>query len=66
MQQKNYVRRHFIQLRSEGYKKVQLNVYAGNHAKQLYEKLGFKDVSTLMTKNLEKRKHLSLRRTQET
>ncbi|MEH7252587.1 GNAT family N-acetyltransferase [Neobacillus niacini] len=42
----------FSQLRAKGYKKVQLNVYAGNHAKQLYEKLGFKDISTLMTKNL--------------
>ena len=42
----------FIQLRGEGHKKVQLNVYAGNHAKHLYEKLGFNDVSTLMTKNL--------------
>lgn len=43
----------FIQLRAEGHKKVQLNVYAGNHAKHLYEKLGFQDVSTLMTKNLD-------------
>lgn len=43
----------FIQLRAEGHKKVQLNVYAGNHAKHLYAKLGFKDVSTLMSKNLE-------------
>jgi ribosomal protein S18 acetylase RimI-like enzyme len=43
----------FIQLRAEGHKKVQLNVYAGNRAKQLYEKLGFTDVSTLMTKNLD-------------
>jgi ribosomal protein S18 acetylase RimI-like enzyme len=43
----------FIQLRAEGHKKIQLNVYAGNHAKHLYEKLGFKDVSTLMSKNLD-------------
>ncbi|MEH7180313.1 GNAT family N-acetyltransferase [Neobacillus vireti] len=43
----------FMQLRAVGHKKVQLNVYAGNHAKHLYEKLGFKDVSTLMTKNLD-------------
>nr|WP_263326394.1 GNAT family N-acetyltransferase [Neobacillus sp. Marseille-Q6967] len=40
------------QLKAEGYKKVQLNVYAGNHAKNLYHKLGFQDVSTLMTRNL--------------
>lgn len=43
----------FIQLRAEGHKQVQLNVYAGNHAKHLYEKLGFTDVSTLMTKKLD-------------
>jgi ribosomal protein S18 acetylase RimI-like enzyme len=43
----------FLQLRAEGHKKVQLNVYAGNHAKHLYEKLGFKDVSTLMSKTLD-------------
>jgi ribosomal protein S18 acetylase RimI-like enzyme len=43
----------FIQLHAEGHKKVQLNVYAGNRAKQLYEKLGFTDISTLMTKNLD-------------
>ncbi|MEH6995148.1 GNAT family N-acetyltransferase, partial [Neobacillus drentensis] len=43
----------FIQLRAEGHKKVQLNVYAGSDAKQLYEKLGFKDVSALMSKNLD-------------
>jgi ribosomal protein S18 acetylase RimI-like enzyme len=50
---KKLCRAAFIKLRAEGFKKVQLNVYAGNHAKQLYEKLGFKDVSTLMSKNLD-------------
>lgn len=35
-------------LKSQGYPKVQLNVYAGNPAKQLYERLGFHDVSTMM------------------
>lgn len=43
----------FTQMKAEGYKKVQLNVYAGNQAKQLYQKLGFQDVSTLMSKNLD-------------
>ncbi|WP_026673808.1 GNAT family N-acetyltransferase [Alkalihalobacterium bogoriense] len=31
-----------------GISKVQLNVFSGNPAKRLYEKLGFQDVSTLM------------------
>ncbi len=35
-----------------GLKRVHLNVFAGNHAKLLYEKLGFKDVSTVMEINL--------------
>jgi ribosomal protein S18 acetylase RimI-like enzyme len=42
----------FKQLKAEGYKKVQLNVYHGNHAKHLYQKLGFQDVSTLMMRKL--------------
>src|SRR5690625_1524937 len=33
-------------LKREGFKKVQLNVYSGNPAKQLYEKFGFYDIST--------------------
>jgi ribosomal protein S18 acetylase RimI-like enzyme len=43
----------FKQLKAEGFKKVQLNVYSGNHAKQLYQKLGFQDVTTLMERNLD-------------
>lgn len=39
-------------LKEDGYQKVQLNVFSGNHIKSLYEKLGFEDVSTLMEKNL--------------
>ncbi|WP_019413468.1 N-acetyltransferase [Paenisporosarcina sp. TG20] len=42
--------KHF---KEEGHKKVQLNVYSGNHAKYLYQKLGFQDVSTLMEKPLD-------------
>lgn len=42
--------RHF---KEEGHKRVQLNVYSGNHAKYLYQKLGFQDVSTLMEKPLD-------------
>ncbi|WP_284139346.1 MULTISPECIES: GNAT family N-acetyltransferase [unclassified Virgibacillus] len=37
-------------LEQEGYSKVQLNVFAGNGAKLLYEELGFYDVMTLMEK----------------
>jgi ribosomal protein S18 acetylase RimI-like enzyme len=40
-------------LKKENIKKVQLNVYAGNTIKSLYEKYGFYDVSTLMQKDLE-------------
>ncbi|WP_342431687.1 GNAT family N-acetyltransferase [Neobacillus sp. FSL H8-0543] len=43
----------FNQLKIEGFNKVHLNVYAGNPAKRLYQKLGFQDVSTLMAKNLD-------------
>jgi len=35
-----------------GFKRVQLNVFAGNHAKHLYEKIGFHDVTTTMERNL--------------
>jgi ribosomal protein S18 acetylase RimI-like enzyme len=40
------------QLKDKGFNKVQLNVYKGNRAKQLYQKLGFQEVSTLMERNL--------------
>ncbi|SET67559.1 Acetyltransferase (GNAT) family protein [Oceanobacillus limi] len=46
------MREAFRYLAREGVRKVQLNVFAGNKAKKLYEKLGFHDVSTLMEKNL--------------
>lgn len=39
-------------LENAGYQKVQLNVFARNHAKHLYDKLGFNDVSILMEKGL--------------
>lgn len=35
-------------LKSRGLKKVQLNVFAGNPAKKLYERIGFRQVSTVM------------------
>ncbi|MFC0471619.1 GNAT family N-acetyltransferase [Halalkalibacter kiskunsagensis] len=38
--------------RHRKFKKVQLNVFAGNKAKLLYENLGFKEVSSLMERPL--------------
>ncbi|MBD8070364.1 GNAT family N-acetyltransferase [Bacillus sp. PS06] len=35
-----------------GLNRVHLNVFAGNHAKKLYEKLGFHEVSTVMEKKI--------------
>ncbi|MFC0561189.1 GNAT family N-acetyltransferase [Halalkalibacter alkalisediminis] len=38
--------------KKKGFGKVQLNVFAGNNAKKLYDKLGFHDVSTMMERNI--------------
>ncbi|MFC4324068.1 GNAT family N-acetyltransferase [Litchfieldia salsa] len=35
-----------------GLNRIHLNVFSGNHAKKLYEKLGFKEVSTVMEKKI--------------
>lgn len=43
----------FRKLKESGHNKVQLNVFSGNHAKDLYHKLGFQDVSTIMEKGLD-------------
>jgi len=40
------------QLRKEGFSRVHLNVFTGNPARLLYEKLGFHDVSLMMEKQL--------------
>ncbi|MCU9612346.1 GNAT family N-acetyltransferase [Caldibacillus lycopersici] len=42
-------RNRFRQL---GYNQIQLNVFSGNPAKQLYKKLGFHEVMTLMQWNI--------------
>lgn len=39
-------------LKERGHRKVHLNVFVGNGAKQLYQKLGFHEVSRLMEKNI--------------
>lgn len=41
-----------VQIKKAGMQSVQLNVFAGNSAKKMYDKLGFKDVTTLMEKEL--------------
>lgn len=44
---------HSIEIfKTSGLKKVQLNVYSGNFAKKLYDKLGFYDMYTVMEKDL--------------
>jgi ribosomal protein S18 acetylase RimI-like enzyme len=35
-------------LKNQGFQKVQLNVFSGNPAKYLYEKIGFRDISNVM------------------
>jgi ribosomal protein S18 acetylase RimI-like enzyme len=36
-------------LKEQGYEEVRLNVYASNHAKEIYKKLGFQDLNTIMS-----------------
>ncbi|MBS4223119.1 GNAT family N-acetyltransferase [Bacillus sp. FJAT-49682] len=42
----------FEYLKEEGCKIVQLNVFAENPAKHLYQKLGFREISTIMERQL--------------
>ncbi|WP_373894975.1 GNAT family N-acetyltransferase [Virgibacillus natechei] len=49
----------FKELKEKGYKKVQLNVFAGNHAKDLYHKLDFQAISTVMERDLDSPLHSS-------
>lgn len=43
----------FRELKEKGYKKVQLNVFSGNRAKDLYLKLDFQEISTVMERDLD-------------
>ena len=36
-------------LKTSGYEEVRLNVFATNYAKEIYKKLGFKDLNSIMT-----------------
>jgi ribosomal protein S18 acetylase RimI-like enzyme len=40
------------EMKEKQLERIQLNVYAGNLAKELYDELGFYDVSTLMEKRI--------------
>lgn len=42
----------FVRLKEKGLERVQLNVFSGNKAKRIYDRLGFRDVSTLMEREL--------------
>lgn len=42
-----------MELRKAGFKKAQLNIYAGNPSKKVAEEVGFKEHSTVMEMNLE-------------
>ncbi|OCA82897.1 hypothetical protein A8F95_14320 [Bacillus wudalianchiensis] len=43
------------QLQSQGMKKIHLNVFAGNPAKNMYKEFGFKKISTIMELNTEEK-----------
>lgn len=43
----------FSQLKEKGCKKIQLNIFSGNISRHLYEKLGFREVLTVMELDLE-------------
>lgn len=45
---KNLMLHGLSSLRSNGMKKVQLNVFSSNPARKMYEKLGFREVTSLM------------------
>ena len=53
---KKLIRNGLTQLKKSGYQKVQLNVFSGNPAKSLYNRLGFQEISTLMEKSLKQLK----------
>ena len=46
------------ELQAMGIRTIQLNVFAGNPAKALYEQLGFKDVKTIMELNVQKKDYV--------
>lgn len=45
---KNLMEAGIDELKAAGYSTVRLNVYSSNHAKKIYEKMGFTDLHTIM------------------
>ena len=46
---KIFIKEGINTLKNSGYEEVRLNVFATNHAKEIYKKLGFKDLNSIMT-----------------
>ena len=46
---KMFIQEGISTLKTSGYEEVRLNVFATNHAKEIYKKLGFKDLNSIMT-----------------
>lgn len=49
---KKLISKALMELKTEGYQKVQLNVFTGNPARNLYERLGFKEISSIMEREV--------------
>jgi ribosomal protein S18 acetylase RimI-like enzyme len=46
---KEFIQEGISTLKTSGYEEVRLNVFATNHAKEIYKKFGFKDLNSIMT-----------------
>jgi ribosomal protein S18 acetylase RimI-like enzyme len=46
---KEFIKEGICTLKKSGYEEVRLNVFATNYAKEIYKKLGFKDLNSIMT-----------------
>ncbi|MFD1738639.1 GNAT family N-acetyltransferase [Bacillus salitolerans] len=46
---KNLIIEGINSLKSKGFNEIRLNVYSSNHAKEIYKKLGFEDLHSIMT-----------------
>jgi ribosomal protein S18 acetylase RimI-like enzyme len=45
---KEFIQQGISTLKKSGFDEVRLNVFATNHAKEIYKKLGFKDLNSIM------------------
>ena len=46
---KMFIQEGISTLKTSGYEEVRLNVFATNYAKEIYKKLGFRDLNSIMT-----------------